>query len=76
MSDLYRITGTCREVGAIGEMQPYTEMACAESSRAAYNSVREGLYSKNMEHVSVINIEVSDDCGNFFVVDPRAYLLD
>ena len=69
----YKVKGQSRQVGAIGEFEPFIVNIAAESSKEAYNKVREAQYKANREHVLTISIQVSNDDGTWTTVEPRAY---
>jgi hypothetical protein len=69
----YKVTGTSRQVGAIGIMEPFTVNVVTESSKAAYDAVRAQLYANNRDHVQVMGIYLITDYG-LTQVEPEAYL--
>ncbi len=71
----YKVIGESRQVGAIGIFEPFTINIMAESSKQAYENVRNSQYSNNREHVHIKEIRVITDDNPFgTVVEPRAYL--
>jgi hypothetical protein len=78
----YKITGTSRQVGAIGISEPFERIITANTPREAYNQNREYLYAKGREHVLTTSMEesrVATVCGlgaigtAFMTVDPDLY---
>jgi hypothetical protein len=79
----YKITGTSREVGAIGKSETYERIITAATAREAYNTNRQYLYDHNREHVQTTEIQesrIATVCQlgaigtPFHVVDPEMYL--
>lgn len=79
----YKITGTSREVGAIGMPESYERIIIANTAREAYNTNRQYLYDHNREHVLTTEIQESridkviglGAIGTSFqIVDPEMYL--
>lgn len=57
--ETYRVKGTSRQVGAIGEHEPFTIYVNADYAKQAYETARDQLYSSNREHVLVKSIEIA-----------------
>lgn len=55
----YKITGTSKQVGAIGASEPFERIITADTARDAYNTNRDYLYSQNREHVQTTEIQES-----------------
>lgn len=71
----FRVSGSSRQVGAIGLPEPFTAFIQAESSQEAYTQARERQYSDNRELVQITEIEADwNDSGEYTHIEPRAYL--
>ncbi len=74
----YKVTGTSREVGAIGIFEPFAEYITTEKSKDAYTQARQNQDAKNRDYILVtgVFVENSDGWGNNYwvAVEPEAYL--
>ena len=77
LSNVYVVSGTSNEVGAIGKPDNFKIETQATSARNAYIEVRDGLYNNKREHVHVIAIKMKcTHCGEAHVTVPPDLYLD
>lgn len=65
----YTIIGTVRKVGSIGTPEAFRKHTLADTSKRAYDVIREAFYQNGYEHVHVTRVENEGQ-----PVDPAAYL--
>ena len=71
----YKVIGESREAGAIGIFEPFTEFIDADSSKQAYENVRNRLYSNNREHVHIKEVRILTDDNQYgTIIEPISYL--
>jgi hypothetical protein len=70
----YKVIGESREVGAIGIFEPFIDFIDVETSKQAYNQVREKLYAHNREHVHIKQIYLKAEPMGWLSVNPTQYL--
>jgi hypothetical protein len=75
MTTNFQVIGQKRQVGAIGLPEEFSEIITAESSKQAYNLVREKIYAQNYEHVLIREIKADwNNTDDYTHVESSAYL--